>query len=871
MSKNTNLSFLTDFLTADIVNSRVGMNNVSPQATFDVTGTGKFSGILTLGSTVSNGTYTYTLPSATGTLALTSDIPSVSGYVPYTGATQAVNLGFNQLLASTLSINGDSLTGGSYLGFKHSTSVNTGNNGYTSIYTFGTNTIGFKSISGATTKDFSFSMASITPGVPGGRIYTLPDADGTIALTSSLSGYLPLAGGTLTGPLIGTSATFGGDLTLQGSVTRNIKFLDSTNTNLNAQIQYDQISSTSGQLLFGTNNAGTFGTRLTIANTGVGIGVGPSFPLDLLTASSGTFNTIAQFFNNDFTAGNRSYLRVRQQINAGATSSSYFGTGQDTHLYIIANDSARGGDLIINASTGNVGIGIQPVNSFKLDVGGTGRFKVSADRNLAIKYDTNITLSAQADSGGPESLRIYADTFRLYTATSAVGLTERFTISNTGSATFSSSLNLGVIANAADTALFNIKQAGTSYNNGIYLERAGERNGYHIYIGGALDSLTFRRNYFGTQSDVMSLTRDGNVGIGVTPTAGNRFWVVGQDASASNSTFYAQNGSGTPLLFVRNDGNIGIGTTSPLFPLHIYYPPSTSNALINIESTTNYSGFYAKNTSGGLYLAIDNSTGTGFGNGSYSRLIYSTGNYPLDFYTNDAIKMRITSVGNVGIGTINPGNYILAVDRNASAWAVMSIRNLNSTGYSGLHILNDSGTLMGHLGYANASTGASLQDVVFFGSIGSKPVVFTTADTERMRITPVTGRVGIRNTDPQGLLEVGVVNNNNQYGGHFFSTFLVTEGVWTTVFTAPSNFQWNAITEFTWVSSGDFNRSGAAYMRWAYNPSSANLDVVYTLFNNSQNATGSFRRSGNEIQILISGGGGVLYYVQVRIQGSKAA
>ena len=186
MSKNTNLSFLTDFLTADIVNSRVGMNNVSPQSTFDVTGTGKFSGVLTLGSTVSNGTYTYTLPSATGTLALTSDIPSVSGYVPYTGANQSVDLGYNSLAASFLRVNGTGPTLGSYLGFKHSTNVTTGADGYTSIYTFGTNTIAFKSISGATTRDFSFSMASITPGVAGGRTYTLPDADGTIALTSAI-------------------------------------------------------------------------------------------------------------------------------------------------------------------------------------------------------------------------------------------------------------------------------------------------------------------------------------------------------------------------------------------------------------------------------------------------------------------------------------------------------------------------------------------------------------------------------------------------------------------------------------------------------------------------------------------------------------
>jgi hypothetical protein len=65
-----------------------------------------------------------------------------------------------------------------------------------------------------------------------------------------------------------SNVTVIGNLNLQGAVTRNINFYDSSNTNINAQIQYDQISSTSGQLFFGTNNAGTFATRLTISNTG---------------------------------------------------------------------------------------------------------------------------------------------------------------------------------------------------------------------------------------------------------------------------------------------------------------------------------------------------------------------------------------------------------------------------------------------------------------------------------------------------------------------------------------------------------------------------------------------------------------------------
>jgi hypothetical protein len=43
MSKNTNLSFLTDYITADITNGRIGINNASPSVAFDVTGVAKFS------------------------------------------------------------------------------------------------------------------------------------------------------------------------------------------------------------------------------------------------------------------------------------------------------------------------------------------------------------------------------------------------------------------------------------------------------------------------------------------------------------------------------------------------------------------------------------------------------------------------------------------------------------------------------------------------------------------------------------------------------------------------------------------------------------------------------------------------------------
>ena len=90
---------------------------------------------------------------------------------------------------------------------------------------------------------------------------------------------------------------------------------------------------------------------------------------------------------------------------------------------------------------------------------------------------------------------------------------------------------------ATDAAAINLKQTSTTAATGIYLERSGERKGYYMYLGGSSDSLTFQRNNAGTKSDVMSLTRDGNVGIG-TNTPASPFEVNGQikttDINAAN-------------------------------------------------------------------------------------------------------------------------------------------------------------------------------------------------------------------------------------------------------------------------------------------------------------------------------------------------
>ena len=128
----------------------------------------------------------------------------------------------------------------------------------------------------------------------------------------------------------------------------------------------------------------------------------------------------------------------------------------------------------------------------------------------------------------------------------------------------------------------------------------------------------------------------------------------------------------------------------------------------------------------------------------------------LNFYTTNAgatrnIRMVISPAGNVGIGTTSPGTRFTVVE-TSSTNPPLSIQNTNVDGYSGSWIYNSAGTLVAHFGWANGTTTA-LSDKMYFGTIANKPVVFTTNDAERLRITS-DGNVGIGTTSPSYKLDV---------------------------------------------------------------------------------------------------------------------
>jgi hypothetical protein len=98
-----------------------------------------------------------------------------------------------------------------------------------------------------------------------------------------------------------------------------------------------------------------------------------------------------------------------------------------------------------------------------------------------------------------------------------------------------------------------------------------------------------------------------------------------------------------------SSGRVGIGTTSPTQNLSV----AAAAALVDITSTTgtNFNGLELKNTSGSIYLGIDSSTGSFYGAGNYGRALYSTGAYPLVFFTNGTQRAQIDSSGRLLVGT----------------------------------------------------------------------------------------------------------------------------------------------------------------------------------------------------------------------------
>jgi hypothetical protein len=182
----------------------------------------------------------------------------------------------------------------------------------------------------------------------------------------------------------------------------------------------------------------------------------------------------------------------------------------------------------------------------------------------------------------------------------------------------------------------------------------------------------------------------GNVGIGVTNPGqtleihnsdasdytdfalrgtGHKYVIgVGNDSVATvNDKWYLYDNDNTAFrMVVDTSGNVGIGTSTPSAPLHVDGADmgNVYSGIIQNSATAsgNYNVLRFMQGSSGSATGYIGTGGSTTGNPSFrnSFVVGTQSNNPLVFNTNDAERMRIDSVGSVGIG-VTPSTWASTV------------------------------------------------------------------------------------------------------------------------------------------------------------------------------------------------------------------
>jgi len=227
----------------------------------------------------------------------------------------------------------------------------------------------------------------------------------------------------------------------------------------------------------------------------------------------------------------------------------------------------------------------------------------------------------------------------------------------------------------------------------------------------------------GSSSKVrMAIRNDGNVGIGTT-TLNSRLSVVGSGTTGSTINFQSFNSAGTPMMTVLDNGNVGFFAYTSLADIDAPLTVKKTVAGTGVTTITNWSN----NIDSNFHFDISN-TGE-----SDKRAVWGpTTNTAVAFQTNGAERMRISPSGFIGIGTTTP-------------YRMLSLYSADTNTSPGFNITS------GSVGGRNYSFLSTAQNSAL--GAGKFTIYDEASSTDRFTIDK-NGNVGIGTNNPEQKLDV---------------------------------------------------------------------------------------------------------------------
>jgi hypothetical protein len=578
---------------------------------------------------LNNATYDYTFPAASGTIALTSNL---SAYVT---------------LATAQTISGNKTFSGinSFTGYTSFTYASTFMNGASLNWTAGSHTAGSLTLYGNT--GIGFSYFGMSDGDTGKYIqfafnktantiktYTLPDANGTIVLGSGTIGavaYFTDNGSVVNGSsnhywdnvnnrlgIVNSSPSYNLDVNGTGRFTgaligRTANFTtDAHSTVVNSFVNTNTTSTDSRTILNITGGNATLQIQ-SIHNTGIFLN-----PTTAIPTSVGYNNTLVLLANGNTTLSGQLGLggaltgttaTFSSSIAVSGISVGTAGNGSniklgDTNFGAIttgSNNIAIGSSALSSITTSNANIGI-------------GNSALASVVNGAFNIALGFGVGASITSGSNNTLFGYG-------AGQSITTGNYNTILGAYAGTAAMSNNI-VLADGAG----NIRYQWNGTNN--------------VFTGAA----TFSSSV--TATGVIAVQGTNQNFIRLSPNAGGAGFSIGRSLSDNNAQdFFIYDGiANATRLFINSSGNVGIGTSSPSYPLS-FADNFTNAGTISSGGNLNGSAYFGQ---GGLVVGTQSTTGhTALMTNSSGRDILFGG---WNGSTNQE-RMRITSGGNVLINS----------------------------------------------------------------------------------------------------------------------------------------------------------------------------------------------------------------------------